>query len=414
MTIESREVHPGIRADRNRSLRIVADENIPYVKEFFSDFGEITTLPGRSMTAKDIQHADVLLVRSVTRVDSQLLEGSRVGFVGTCTIGVDHLDLDYLARTGIIHSSAPGCNANSVVEYVFSVLSHLRPDWLQRSFGIIGCGNVGGALYGKLKALGLNVNFYDPLLNLTSHEEYRDLDDQVSLEQVLAADVIAMHAPLTRTGAHPSYHLLGADQLSLLKQGALLINAGRGPVIDNSALKRILLERNDIDVALDVWELEPFVDPQLLPDIAMATPHIAGYSFDGKVEGTAMIYRALCDYLKVPAQKTAQQLLPQEYKVLDNLSGSAQQILNQAIRYGYDVAIDDQSMREQLQRAARDSDTTSLQTVFSEVFDGLRKNYRVRREFFTTEVRLANGAVSGSEPRLQAMLDELGFSAPGK
>jgi len=399
------------RANRNEPLRIVADENIPYVNEFFSDFGNITTLPGRSMTAEDVSDADVLLIRSVTRVDSQLLEGSRVGFVGTCTIGVDHLDLDYLARAGISHCSAPGCNANSVVEYVFSVLSHLRPDWLQRSFGIVGCGNVGGALYRKLKALGLDVSFYDPLLSLSA-DDYRKSNDQVSLEQVLEADVIAMHAPLTQTGAHPSYHLLGCDQLSQLKQGALLINAGRGPVVDNGALKQILLERSDIDVALDVWELEPFVDPQLLPDVAMATPHIAGYSFDGKVEGTAMIYRALCDYLKVPAQKTAQQLLPQEHKVLENLSGSNQQIINQAIRHGYDVATDDQNMREQLQRAAKDRGAVSLQAALSEVFDGLRKNYPVRREFFTKEVKLADSVLAGTEPSLHAMLDELGFSVP--
>lgn len=392
-------------------LRIVADENIPYVNEFFAEFGTITTLAGRSMCAGDVRNADVLLVRSVTKVDEQLLDGSSVKFVGTCTIGVDHLDVDYLQRAGIAYSSAPGCNANSVVEYVFSVLARLRPNWLQRRFGIIGCGNVGGALYRRLKGLGLNVRFYDPLLTPIT-DDFRNPEDNVSLSEVLQADVIAMHAPLTRSGSHPSHHLLSDKQLSALPRGALLINAGRGPVIDNTALKRVLRERSDIDVALDVWELEPFIDPELLASVDLATPHIAGYSFDGKVEGTAMIYRALCKFLNVSANKTAQQLLPSQPRMLQDLSGSRQQILNQAILKGYDVAGDDGRLRQALQLAAENRGERSLHEVVSDAFDGLRKSYPVRREFFINQVTLAEAAKSAEQNTVLSMLGELGFSVP--
>lgn len=390
-------------------LRIVADENIPYVKEFFSDFGVIVTLPGRAMTAADVAQADVLLVRSVTPVDESLLQGSRVKFVGTCTIGVDHLDVDYLRNAGITYSSAPGCNANSVVEYVFSVLAQLRPDWLQRSFGIIGCGNVGGALYQRLKTLGLKVSYYDPLLCSTD-TDFRQADDQVCLEQVLQADVIAMHAPLTRSGDHPSHHLVSQPQLTQLRTGALLINAGRGAVIDNTALLQTLQQRSDVDVALDVWEWEPFVEPQLLPHIALATPHIAGYSFDGKVEGTAMIYRALCCFLGVKPDRSAQQLLPQEVNVIDNVSGSTQQVLNQAILNGYDVAADDNRMRREIEKVIEANGEQSSRQAIGATFDELRKTYPVRREFFTQHIRVCDEGQREDQEVLSTMLNALGFA----
>ncbi len=239
-------------------MKLVADENIPLVNEFFGHLGEIKRLPGRTLTAADVRDADALIVRSVTRVDRQLLEGSQVKFVGTCTIGVDHLDQAYLAERDIAWSSAPGCNANSVVEYVYAALAHLDINWLHGRFGIIGCGNVGGLLYRRLKAQGVDVCCYDPHLSPAQNP------DLVSLDEVLACDLISMHTPLVNGGDHPSFHLLGAAQLAQLKPGAVLINAGRGAVIDNQALLSVLRARPDLRLVLDVWEPEPAISLDLL------------------------------------------------------------------------------------------------------------------------------------------------------
>jgi erythronate-4-phosphate dehydrogenase len=285
-------------------MRIVADENIPLVNAFFGHMGEVVCLPGRTMTATDVRDADALIVRSVTKVNPALLDGSKVKFVGTCTIGVDHLDHTYLAANGIGWSSAPGCNANSVVEFVYAALCHLDINWLPVKFGIIGCGNVGGLLYKRLKAQGADVRCYDPNLTLTQNP------DLTSLDEVLACDVISMHTPLVTTGPHPSFHLLGRKELLQLKTGAVLINCGRGPVINNQALLDVLAERDDLRVVLDVWEPEPDISLELLNRVLLGSPHIAGYSYDGKLNGTEMIYQALCRHLDKSPQSSLTTLVP--------------------------------------------------------------------------------------------------------
>lgn len=342
----------------------------------------------------------MLLVRSVTRVDQALLAGSKVRFVGTCTIGVDHLDIDYLQEQGIGYASAPGCNANSVVEYVFSALARLRPQWLSLSFGVVGCGNVGGALVRRLKSLGLSVKFYDPLIDLAERDDL-DSHDQGTLEDILQADVVCLHAPLTRSGNHPSWHLLGAKELNQLKPGALLLNAGRGPVLDNQALLDFLPQRPDINVVLDVWEPEPDIDVRLLPLVDLATPHIAGYSYDGKVAGTSMIYRSLCDFLGVTAQVSAGDLLQgTDGHWTLGCDMKLQQAINQSILQGYDVTSDDQRMRE----AVSDCD------LVGSTFDRLRKEYPQRREFFVNRVSMAEGMASEVAQKLRQALTVLGFS----
>lgn len=361
-------------------LIIVADENIPFVAEFFQSVGEVRTYPGRTLTAAQVRDADILLVRSVTTVNAQLLDGSKVRFVGTCTIGIDHLDVDYLTRRGIAYSSAPGCNANSVVEYIFSVLARQKPDWLRASFGIIGCGNVGGHLDRRLQALGLQTFCYDPLLTA------EDNPDLCSLDQVLSADVVCLHTPLTRGGEHPTLHLLDEARLQQLKPGCLLINAGRGPAIDNQALKRVLSARPDLTAVLDVWEPEPNLDVALMQQVALASPHIAGYSYDGKVEGTAMIYRALCRHLAREPAVCAADLLHHDPSGRQTLqlpgadplvTRSVQALVNAVILQAYDVKADDQRMREKL---LSDVCRASAE-AFAQGFDALRKHYPKRREF---------------------------------
>lgn len=365
-------------------MKIVVDENIPLVNAFFDHMGQVVRLPGRTMTAADVRDADALIVRSVTKVNPALLNGSKVKFVGTCTIGVDHLDQSYLEANGIRWSSAPGCNANSVVEFVYAALCHLDINWLPVKFGIIGCGNVGGLLYKRLKAQGVDVRCYDP--NLT----FAQNPDLTSLEEVLACDVISMHTPLVTTGPHPSFHLLGRKELLQLKTGAVLINCGRGPVIDNQALLDVLAERNDLRVVLDVWEPEPDISLELLNHVLLGSPHIAGYSYDGKLNGTEMIYQALCRHLDKSPQSSLAALVPpltnNQLRINDDIDKDSNifNIAKALIKQVYDIAADDARLR------ALATQALSGEVVFGEGFDALRKHYPVRREFHNYQVNVEN------------------------
>ena len=380
-------------------MKIVADENIPLVNECFGDLGEIVRLPGRAMRQADLQGADVLLVRSVTEVNEQLLRDTPVRFVGTCTIGVDHLDTDYLDGSGIGWSSAPGCNANSVVEYVYAALAHLGADWVGKTVGIVGCGNVGGELYRRLRGQGVACRVYDPFLAPSQ------VTDLTSLETVLASDVVCLHTPLTRTGDFPSHHLIGAEQLRRLKPGAILLNAGRGPVIDNQALLAHLDRGADLRVVLDVWEPEPDISRPLLAKVALGTPHIAGYSYDGKMQGTFMIYEALCRHLGISQDKDLVSLKPPVADPQRALSAQALEeggvwaSIQALIPQVYAIAEDDRRLRELAARADKGAE------AFGPGFDRLRKEYPRRREFSNYRVTGSEGAETSE--RLQA----LGFQA---
>ena len=249
-------------------MKLICDENIPFVHRFFDSFGEVVTRPGRSLQAADLEGADALIVRSVTRVNAELLARSDLRFVGTCTIGIDHLDTDYLDERGIAWASAPGCNSGGVVQYVLAALAQLRPNWRQLSIGVIGAGGVGGRLMRTLQAVGVDCCAYDPFLSGRGY--------LAPLQQVLAADVVCVHTPLTRTGPHPTLHMIGAAELAALKPGALLINAGRGGAVDGDALKHHLAAGAALSTALDVWEGEPAIDGALLERVDLGTPHIAG------------------------------------------------------------------------------------------------------------------------------------------
>ncbi|WP_341936533.1 4-phosphoerythronate dehydrogenase [Marinimicrobium sp. C2-29] len=376
-------------------MKIVADENIPFVQECFGQLGEIVRLPGREMRREDLLEAEVLLVRSVTQVNEALLAGTGVRFVGTCTIGVDHLDLDYFERAGITWASAPGSNANSVVEYVYAALAHMDVDWQHQRVGIIGCGNVGGRLHRRLRAQGVECRCYDPFLTL---EENPDLTD---LASVLACDVVCLHTPLTHSGPHPSFHLLGAAELAKLKPGAVLLNAGRGPVVDNEALLAHLQGGADLKVVLDVWEPEPDISRPLLAQVALGSPHIAGYSYDGKIQGTHMIYQALCRHLAREPELSLEQLRPavedpERRLATDDFWTGLRALIPQV----YDIAGDDRRLRELASQAeAGEAD-------FAKGFDQLRKHYPKRREFSNYRVQGEGGEL----PEVQRVrLEALGF-----
>ncbi|WP_298447645.1 4-phosphoerythronate dehydrogenase PdxB [uncultured Marinobacter sp.] len=379
-------------------MLIVADENIPQLEAFFGDIGEIRRVSGRTMSASDVRDADILLVRSVTRVNRELLEGSSVRFVGTATIGTDHIDLSWLEENRIRFSAAPGCNANSVVEYVLSVLSlyaerKVLNDWSQLTVGIVGAGNVGSELAEKLDRLGFSVKLCDP----PRAEREGDLAF-VSLDEVLACDVVTLHTPLTRDSAHPTLHLIGKRELDSLTSEQLLINTGRGEVIDGAALHERLSQANAPLVALDVWEEEPRVSQELVGKTWLATPHIAGYSLEGKVQGTGMIYQAVSRFLGLPARKQAGQFLPEPAlsKVSFTSAADEQAAIRVALRACYDPRQDDARLRHIMGLPTSEERGAA--------FDRMRKDYPIRRECSSLKVQL-----KGTSKSLQDSFRAIGF-----
>lgn len=376
-------------------MRLLADENIPLLDPFFASFGEIRRMPGRAIDRAAVADADVLLVRSVTRVDRALLEGSAVKFVGTCTIGTDHLDLPYFAEAGIAWSSAPGCNARGVVEYVLGALLALAErhgvELAARTYGVVGAGQVGGRLVDVLRGLGWNVLVCDP------PRQAREGGDFVALEEIVRrCDVISLHTPLTREGADATWHLLDAGRLAQLRPGSWLINASRGAVVDNPALKAHLQGGADLEAVLDVWEGEPQVDAELAALCRLATPHIAGYSLDGKLRGTEQIYQAFCRWRGETAQVGLQQLLPPAWlsELVLHEQADPGWALATVCRAVYDPRLDDAAFRRSL---VGDAEARRAG------FDALRKHYPMRRELPELTVR-----VTGEAQQLRRQLAALG------
>lgn len=374
-------------------MKIIVDENIPYGREAFSTLGEVVTRPGRAISPDDVRDAELLLVRSITKVNAALLEGSAIRFVATATIGEDHIDKAWLAANGIGFSSAPGCNANSVGEYIVAGMLNLAAKHNFQleacSLGVVGVGNVGSNVAQKATALGMAVVLNDPpLAEATGDAKYRPLDE------ILACDFITTHVPLTKEGPHRTVHLVDAEFLSRMKPGSFFLNTARGPVCDNGALLAFLQSGHLRGAILDVWEGEPDVRLDVLDAVDIATPHIAGYSFDGKVNGTRQIYEAACRHLRVPADWSVDTLLPEpEHPVvhLDGTSGDLKGVVDTV----YPLLEDDARMRAIKEQPAEDR---------AAYFDMLRKTYPRRREYQNTVVTLAEaGAV------LRGPLQGIGF-----
>jgi erythronate-4-phosphate dehydrogenase len=351
-------------------MKIVADENIPLLEAFFSDLStSLFSKPGRELTAADVKDADILLVRSITKVNSDLLDGSTVKFVGTCTIGIDHLDTEYLQQQGIGYSNAPGCNAQAVVDYVLSALVTLgerwQQPWRQLSVGIVGAGNVGGRLYKTLSGLGVNVVVYDPNI--------AEFSSTTQSEQVWQQDVVTLHTPILKEGPYKTLHLVDAARLTSMKPRSALINSCRGPVVNNSDLLNHLNSHADFQAILDVYEDEPSPSDAIINACLLATPHIAGYSLDGKYRGTSMIYDALCDFLNKPKQLTLEQLASPAALQQVTVSSLAPEefALKTCIRSAYDIRDDHFRMLSLLGLSGMNK---------AKAFDRLRKDYPIRRD----------------------------------
>ncbi|ALP39615.1 erythronate-4-phosphate dehydrogenase [Aeromonas schubertii] len=357
----------GRRAAEVPVLKIVADENMPHVEALFGELGEVTLLPGREMLPAQLCDADVLLVRSVTRVNEALLaKASRLQFVGTATIGTDHVDQGLLRERGIAFSSAPGCNRISVGDYVLSALLVLAErhglSLCAMSLAVVGAGNTGSAVATRAEALGMRVLRCDP-----PRARLEGTAGFVTLEEALAADVVSFHVPLTRDGEEATHHLLDASRIAALRPGQFLINASRGEVWDNRALLARQRGAEPLHLVMDVWEHEPHLLHELVPLVEIATPHIAGYSLEGKARGTWMLYQALCERLGRSARQDLSALLPSPEVIRMQLGQAPDQaLIGRLVHLVYDVRRDDARFRREL--------------AIPGSFDRQRKHYPERRE----------------------------------
>jgi erythronate-4-phosphate dehydrogenase len=404
-------------------LTILVDENVPFAHEAFGRLGAVRVRPGRQIAAADVADVDVLIVRSVTRVDEALLRDSPVRFVGTATIGCDHVDLPYLAKRSIPFASAPGSNANSVAEYVTAALlqsARARGVALQgATIAIVGVGNVGSRVALKAEALGMRCLLNDP----PRQREARDPVFVPLRDAIAQADYVTLHVPLERQGPDATVGMANGRFFDALRPGAVFINTSRGAVVQEPSLSAALDAGRVAHAILDVWQGEPAIDPEMLRRAFIGTPHIAGYSYDGKVVATLMLYSALCDRLGVPdvvRVDLSGALPPAEVPLVDlrERDGSDEDLLRAAVSAVYDIMADDRALREATAgplaaagphaaigpNGAVGPNFSSAVTDRAAGFDLLRKRYRRRREFPHTAV-----VVPRRRDALAAKAARLGF-----
>ena len=367
-----------------QSLRILVDANVPAAADALSPFGSVRLVPGHAITRAETEHADVLIVRSVTRVDADLVEDTPVRFVGTATAGTDHVDAAALARLGIAFASAPGSNATSVVEYVLAALLDLadsRGADLPATLGVVGAGAVGGRFVPRARALGMNVLVCDPPRADAGHtdHDYRSLGDLLA-----GSDMLTLHVPLTSPSESrwPTRGLIGAEALAAMRPGAWLVNAARGGVVDGPALVDTRRSGRLGALVLDCWPGEPQPAPDLVAAANLATPHVAGYSFDGKVAGTAAVAAALRAWLAAggdaPARWDAAGVLAEPAPLVvpapptDGRTAAAW--LAAAMRPVVDVRADDARFRAAMAAAGDDAPARAA------AFADLRRTHPRRRE----------------------------------
>ena len=283
--------------------KIVIDDKIPYIKETISKLtNRAVYIPGNMIGNDDIRDADALIIRTRTHCDAQLLKGSNVKFVATATIGYDHIDTNFMEQAGIKWINCPGCNASSVAQYIDAVLTLIKTekhiDIQKQTIGIVGCGHVGRKVVEVARRKGMNILICDPPRSDAEGEK-----GFVSMEQIAKeADIITFHVPLTKEGRYPTYHLANETLFDSLSKRPIIINSSRGAVVDNEALLYAINYNKVKDAVIDTWENEPNINKELLKRVWIGTPHIAGYSADGKTNADNMVISALCDFFSLPKQ----------------------------------------------------------------------------------------------------------------
>jgi erythronate-4-phosphate dehydrogenase len=375
-------------------MKILADENIPQVKEAFSQFGEVKLTHGRYISNEMLKEIDILVVRSITNVNGELLDKTNVKIVGTATIGTDHIDKEYLKSQNVFFADAAGCNSFSVAEYVIAALTNIfiqkNKSFEDNKIGVVGFGNIGTKIVRFAQALGFKTIINDPPLERKLGKgNFRQLKD------ALNCDVVTFHVPLNKSGIDNTYYLLNEENLDLIKPGTLLINTSRGPVVKNSILKNRLLDKKDINVVFDVWENEPNIDLQLLELADIGTAHIAGYSLEGKLNGTYFIYKKLCEQFNINAKW--QPVYPEISEPMIEIDSRQEvvEILFEICKRIYDINFDSQLLKKSVIQNVEEP---------GKYFDQLRKTYRMRREFNNYTIKL-----SSPDERLKSKLETLRF-----
>lgn len=375
-------------------MHIVADENIPFVRDAFSAFGEVRTIPGRAISRNELKNVEMLLVRSVTKVDENLLKGTAVEFVGTATAGIDHIETGWLKKNRIIFAYAPGSNSESVAQYVVAALIWCRKKHLfypdEKTIGIVGVGNVGSKVARHAKTLGYRVLLCDP-----PRQRNEENGIFVSLERIIAeSDIITLHVPLVYDGIDCTRNMINHQFLENIKPGTILINTSRGQVMNDTA---VLFHRKKLsELVIDVWNNEPDITIELMNVASIATPHIAGYSFTGKLKGTEALYKEACRKYAVPATWDYQRKL--NYNDIDTPISTDAEPLETAVARTYNIQSDDASLRKIAE--LKDSERAYY-------FDMLRKQYPRRYEFSHFSVIVDESLIT-EEEKLQ--LTKLGFT----
>ena len=378
-------------------MKIVCDDKIPFLRGVLEPFAEVVYLPGKQTTPEVVRDADAIITRTRTKCDAALLAGSSVKVIATATIGFDHIDTAWCEANGILWRNAPGCNSWSVKQYISSVLVSLARrhglDLGKMTLGVVGVGNVGSKVAEAASLLGMKVLLNDPPRERALLSSPAATGNPfVSLDELMErADIVTLHVPLTKEGEDATWHLFDAARIARLRRDQFLFNSSRGPVVDNAALKAALKAGTLRGAVLDVWESEPDIDRELMALLEYATPHIAGYSADGKANGTTMSVRTVASVLGLPLTDWTASGVPAPAQPLsfciDASGKSCAQVLAKAILHTYDVQQDTDALR-----------------AHPELFEKLRGDYPVRREPTAFSVRLSGGTAAEAE-----ILRKLGF-----
>jgi len=371
-------------------IRIISDDKIPFLKGVLEPYAEVIYLPGKQIDNKVLKEADGLLVRTRTKCNETLLTGTNVKFIGTATIGYDHIDTKFCESRGIIWTNSPGCNSSSVQQYIAAALLktafNFNFNLKDKTIGIIGVGNVGSKVEKLAGILGMNI-----LLNDPPRARNEDKKKFVDLGTLLAeSDIVTVHVPLSFTGEDKTYHLFDENNFRKMKKGAWFFNSSRGEVTDTFSLKKALGTDILCGTVLDVWENEPDIDLELMKKAFIATPHIAGYSMDGKANGTAMIVNSLCRYFDLPVNNWYPGNIPVPPVVsvtVDANGKSDDDIIREVVLHTYDIEGDDLKLR------SNPAD-----------FEKLRGDYPLRREFPSFTVYL-----NGGNKKILDTLEQMGF-----
>jgi erythronate-4-phosphate dehydrogenase len=369
-------------------MKIVCASSVLHAREAFSGLGAVQVLPDREISREQLRDVDALIVRSKTQVNRALLEGTAVGFVATATAGADHFDVPYLNQAGIAWSASPGCNANAVAEFIATalvLLARKRAALLPgKTLGVVGVGQVGGRVADKAALLGLRVLRNDPPLALKTGTR-----DFLPLETLLpAVDIVTLHVPLEASGPFPTRHLADCRLFGQLKPGAWFLNAARGAVTDSDSLQCALDHQLLSACVLDVWEKEPELPDALKRAVDFLTPHIAGYSLEGLLNGTRHCHRELCHYLEVEPTWTPdpRQLPPAPFIQIEAARRADEDVLADLLAAACPLPEDDRAWRAEM--------TTADPVELRRRFDRFRKNYGDRREFASIRVQLSHASAA--------------------